>query len=511
MDVRARDRGHARRRGGRVGDRVGRRSSRPPTSSSKAARTAPGPVTFSHEEHKEKVGGCTACHIKIFKMKKGQDAAVHDGEDEGRASCAGPATTARRRSRGRSSSRSTDKAKLREVSQGSDRPRGVARPAAGVVYRRRGRSGSSSRSPWSSAARVLTGLWHVSASPQFCNSCHIMEPYVEAWKVSKHSEVACVQCHYPPGLRDTLWVKYQAISQVAKWATQTYSSKPFAEVEDASCLRSGCHARAGSRARARSTFKRGVRFDHRPHLEPATWAGSSAARAVTRRSWWGSTSRSTSPPASSATSRGRRRAGADARSPAAPAATSRPRATSRWARSGSTTRRSCARGVACQKCHLNVVEGDGAAPRERCFTCHNQPEKLERYTDTALVHDGPRDRATPSSAPAATPRSSTSCRRPSGCRRRRAAGGAPRPCSRAPVTPLRALARGSSLWPGLAWRRRRRSRGRRAPRAPAAPRAGAAGRRPTAPGRARLPELPPGQPPGRASACTSGWAGGGRP
>ena len=78
---------------------------------------------------------------------------------------------------------------------------------------------------------ALTGLWHVSASPQFCNSCHIMRPYVDAWKVSKHHEVACVQCHYPPGLRDTLWVKFQAISQVAKWATQTYNSKPFAVVE----------------------------------------------------------------------------------------------------------------------------------------------------------------------------------------------------------------------------------------------------------------------------------------
>lgn len=34
-------------------------------------KDSPGPVTFSHEEHKERVGGCTACHVKIFKMKKG--------------------------------------------------------------------------------------------------------------------------------------------------------------------------------------------------------------------------------------------------------------------------------------------------------------------------------------------------------------------------------------------------------------------------------------------------------
>ncbi|HET7854803.1 MAG TPA: cytochrome c3 family protein, partial [Candidatus Methylomirabilis sp.] len=45
------------------------------------------------------------------------------------------------------------------------------------------------------------------------------------------------------------------------------------------------------------------------------------------------------------------------------------------------------RGIACTKCHLNVVEGDGEAPRDRCFTCHNQPEKLERYRDTEFIHE----------------------------------------------------------------------------------------------------------------------------
>ena len=59
---------------------------------------------------------------------------------------------------------------------------------------------------------ALAGLWHVSASPQFCNSCHIMRPYVAAWKMSRHSTVPCVQCHYPPGFRDTLWVKYRVLS-----------------------------------------------------------------------------------------------------------------------------------------------------------------------------------------------------------------------------------------------------------------------------------------------------------
>ncbi|HEX9900072.1 MAG TPA: NapC/NirT family cytochrome c, partial [Candidatus Methylomirabilis sp.] len=111
---------------------------------------------------------------------------------------------------------------------------------------------------------VLGGLYKLSSSPLLCSSCHIMKPYVEAWKTSKHNTVSCVECHYPPGFQDSLWVKYQALAQVAKWATQTYSSKPFAEVEDASCLRSGCHERRLLEGKV--VFKRGIIFDHRPHL-----------------------------------------------------------------------------------------------------------------------------------------------------------------------------------------------------------------------------------------------------
>jgi len=33
---------------------------------------SPGPVTFSHEKHVAAGNKCTSCHVKIFKMKKGQ-------------------------------------------------------------------------------------------------------------------------------------------------------------------------------------------------------------------------------------------------------------------------------------------------------------------------------------------------------------------------------------------------------------------------------------------------------
>jgi c(7)-type cytochrome triheme protein len=44
----------------------------PPDITFDQGKDSPGVVTFSHERHKAKVEKCTACHVKVFKMKKGQ-------------------------------------------------------------------------------------------------------------------------------------------------------------------------------------------------------------------------------------------------------------------------------------------------------------------------------------------------------------------------------------------------------------------------------------------------------
>jgi c(7)-type cytochrome triheme protein len=35
-------------------------------------KDSPGAVSFSHEGHRQKTEKCTACHTRIFKMKKGE-------------------------------------------------------------------------------------------------------------------------------------------------------------------------------------------------------------------------------------------------------------------------------------------------------------------------------------------------------------------------------------------------------------------------------------------------------
>ncbi len=105
------------------------------------------------------------------------------------------------------------------------------------------------------------GAMEVSSTPAFCGSCHVMEPYFESWQTSNHADIACVDCHIPPGITAELRKKYEALAMVARYFTATYGTNPWTEVEDAACLE--CHER---RLLAGSEVFGDVLFDHRPHL-----------------------------------------------------------------------------------------------------------------------------------------------------------------------------------------------------------------------------------------------------
>src|SRR5512134_2086562 len=107
------------------------------------------------------------------------------------------------------------------------------------------------------------GFIEYSARPSFCDNCHIMQPYYDSWKTSSHNQVACIKCHYAPGIRAEAMGKLQAANQVVKYVTGAYGMKPWAEIEDAACLRSGCHS---ERKVEGLVDYAGVSFDHTEHL-----------------------------------------------------------------------------------------------------------------------------------------------------------------------------------------------------------------------------------------------------
>ena len=235
-------------------------------------------------------------------------------------------------------------------------------------------------------AIALAGLYKLSASPLLCNSCHIMKPYVQAWKTSKHNNVTCVSCHYPPGFRDTIWVKYQALAQVAKWATQTYSSKPFAEVEDASCLRSGCHE--SRLLEGKVAFKREIIFDHAPHLKEVRRGRQLRCTSCHSQIVVGTHIEVTTSTCFLCHFKEKKTPREFHPLGGCPVCHSTPKGDIEVIAGITFNHESMVkRKVACEKCHLNVVEGDGGAPRERCYTCHNELDKLQKYADTPFIHD----------------------------------------------------------------------------------------------------------------------------
>jgi nitrate/TMAO reductase-like tetraheme cytochrome c subunit len=166
-----------------------------------------------------------------------------------------------------------------------------AAPAAAPPRRRRFRRFLI----WSGAAlAVLAGLGAAffaaaesyTAQPNFCASCHIMQPYFDTWKNDPHGgrmNVACVDCHYAPGERSTINAKMRGLSQVASYFSGRYgATRPRAHVAQESCLTSACH---GDRAFMEKPLPIGsVTFTHAKHLDhPDAKEGPARARLAALR------------------------------------------------------------------------------------------------------------------------------------------------------------------------------------------------------------------------------------
>lgn len=231
---------------------------------------------------------------------------------------------------------------------------------------------------------ALFGAVHHTAQPQFCNSCHIMEPYYQSWVDSKHADVACIDCHYEPGSLETLEGKFKALSQLAKYVTRTQGTKPWAEVSDQSCMRSGCHS---VRMLEGPVSFRNIKFDHRHHLlesrrgrrlrcvschsqivqgEHVSVTSSVCITCHFMPGHDGTIPEKSSdcltchgPPSEPVDVAGRAFVHAEY----------------------------VERGVNCRDCHQPVIQGDGTVRKERCHSCHAEVGHIERRGETDFLHE----------------------------------------------------------------------------------------------------------------------------
>lgn len=266
---------------------------------------------------------------------------------------------------------------------------------------------------------VLAVTAEITSRPEFCGSHHYIRPYYESWTRSTHSEVECGKCHYPPGMKGYLVRKWKAVSEVALFVTNTYEGEPHAEVKDEGCLRSGCHST--DNVPGLVEYKT-LTFSHRKHL-PCGQHHLMGEFSDIDEMPEGMAASGNQPPEGheqflEKLPRGRVLRCASCHSQIVQGDTDEHMTVTestcflchfKDTPSGQpiagcpscheppddmvlingmefSHRQYLDEDVDCMQCHSGVVEGDGAVPQERCYTCHDRVERLQEYENHTVIH-----------------------------------------------------------------------------------------------------------------------------
>ena len=168
--------------------------------------------------------------------------------------------------------------------------------------------------------------------------------------------------------------------------SRIYSSKPFAEIEDASCLRSGCHS--ARLLQGRVVSEKGIKFDHTAHILETRRGRQLKCASCHSQIVVGKHVEVTYDTCYLCHFKGRGEGKNFEPLGGCLGCHDLPQESFKIGNMEYNHKDFVIKqGVACQNCHMEVVRGTGEAPQERCFTCHNQPEKLAKYEDIPFIHE----------------------------------------------------------------------------------------------------------------------------
>jgi nitrate/TMAO reductase-like tetraheme cytochrome c subunit len=226
---------------------------------------------------------------------------------------------------------------------------------------------------------LFIGAVEYTSTSNFCSACHYMKPFFESWKTSSHKDVQCKECHYPPGMKSFFRTKIEGLVMVGRYWTRLYvKSKPWTEIQDASCLRPGCHERRLLEGQVQ--FGK-VTFDHKAHFEDlkrgktlrCTSCHSQIVQGehitVTAESCFICHFKDKTPEVRTAE-----------------CAVCHRKDELLKLKDRFNHAPVYANGYRCDKCHSRIVSGNGDVPRENCYKCHFETDRLEKYGDTDLMH-----------------------------------------------------------------------------------------------------------------------------
>jgi nitrate/TMAO reductase-like tetraheme cytochrome c subunit len=220
----------------------------------------------------------------------------------------------------------------------------------------------------------------VSSQPWFCGSCHIMKPYYQSWTESSHRNVACIKCHIAPGVKAEAMQKFQAANMVVADFTGQTKTRPWAEIQDASCLRSGCHT--DRLIQGKVDFK-GVQFDHTAHLGQMRNGMQLHCTSCHSQIVQGTHIAVTEATCFLCHFKGRPAGqpigGCIGCHPSPPVVTSPEGFVVNHPQYVKDR-------IDCLSCHNTVTQGTGAADQARCVSCHNEPARLAKFNDPTMLH-----------------------------------------------------------------------------------------------------------------------------
>ena len=214
-------------------------------------------------------------------------------------------------------------------------------------------------------------------SPDFCASCHYMQPYVENWATSSHNDVGCIKCHAEPGVGGYLARKARLLGEVIRYTVGAYSTQPHARLSDEQCL--SCHEH--DTLEQTQTYSDDIQFSHVDHYQDPSRGVQLRCNTCHSELVQGShmaVNQSTC---------------IDCHFMGLPA--SEPLGTCQGCHGppkdeirieGVTFNHSeyLKSDVGCLTCHTHVTSGNGDVPPEKCYSCHI--ERFEDYGETEKVH-----------------------------------------------------------------------------------------------------------------------------
>lgn len=226
---------------------------------------------------------------------------------------------------------------------------------------------------------LLTAFFETTSQPEFCGSCHLMTPYIDAWKTSSHKDVSCMTCHAKEGFDGFLETKFTALSMLANYATGIYKrSKPWAEIEDRNCLQ--CHETR--LLEGKITMENGVHFDHTPHLTEKRRGRQLRCTSCHSQIVQGEHISIT--PTTCFLCHFKNLEKED-RENLSECTKCHDAPTEDQASFDHTS--VAGQDVPCQTCHQPMWQGEGLVRKERCGACHSEIDHINRFDDIEFIHE----------------------------------------------------------------------------------------------------------------------------